>query len=129
RPYRRRRNAHHRDCPSDRCGHFPSHGHPSAVAPHVRQRREGLIMPQPPANTFAELDEYTDRIPLDVLRAWLLKTEVTLDMVRRFLKFSAEHYVRNLMHSGSSYQALVICWHSGQRSPIHDHRGSSCAVK
>ncbi|HEY2411891.1 MAG TPA: cysteine dioxygenase family protein [Pirellulaceae bacterium] len=86
-------------------------------------------MPQPPLTTLADLDGYTDRIPLDVLKHWLIQTDVTLDVVRPFLKFSADHYVRNLMHSGPSYQALVICWHSGQRSPIHDHRGSSCAVK
>jgi cysteine dioxygenase len=23
----------------------------------------------------------------------------------------------------------VLCWRAGQRSPIHDHRGSSCGVK
>jgi cysteine dioxygenase len=86
-------------------------------------------MPQKHLTTLAELDGYTDRIPLDVLKAWLWNSEVTLDDVRPYLKFSVEHYVRNLMHSGPSYQALVICWHSGQRSPIHDHRGSSCAVK
>jgi cysteine dioxygenase len=86
-------------------------------------------MPQPPLTTLAELDGYTDRIPLDVLKAWLSRNEVTLGMVRSYTKFSAEHYVRNLLHSGPAYQALVICWHSGQRSPIHDHRGSSCAVK
>jgi cysteine dioxygenase len=86
-------------------------------------------MPQPPLESLAALDTYADRIPLGVLKDWLSKTEVILDMVRPYLKFSAEHYVRNLIHSGPSYQALVICWHSGQRSPIHDHRGSTCAVK
>jgi cysteine dioxygenase len=33
------------------------------------------------------------------------------------------------MHNGPTYQALVLCWRNGQRSPIHDHQGSSCAVK
>ena len=27
------------------------------------------------------------------------------------------------------YQAWVMCWRNGQRSPIHDHKGSSCAVR
>ena len=27
------------------------------------------------------------------------------------------------------YEALVLCWKSGQRSPIHNHLGSSCVVK
>jgi len=86
-------------------------------------------MPKPPVEALRELDQYTTRIPLEVLKDWLARTDATLDLVRPFLSFSPEHYVRNLMHAGPSYQALVLCWRSGQRSPIHDHRGSSCAVK
>jgi cysteine dioxygenase len=33
------------------------------------------------------------------------------------------------MHAGPAYHALVLCWRSGQRSPIHDHRSSACAVR
>jgi cysteine dioxygenase len=33
------------------------------------------------------------------------------------------------MHARAAYHALVLCWRSGQRSPIHDHRGSACAVR
>src|SRR5439155_1043142 len=43
--------------------------------------------------------------------------------------FSAERYVRNRLHDGPAYQALVLCWRNGQRSPIHNHRGSRCGVK
>lgn len=86
-------------------------------------------MAGPPLEALRELDKYENRIPLAVLKDWLTRTSVTLDDVRPFLCFSADHYVRNLMYAGPSYQALVLCWHSGQRSPIHDHRGSSCAVK
>jgi cysteine dioxygenase len=83
----------------------------------------------PPLEALRELDAYDGRIPLTALKDWVERTVVTLDDVRLFLCFSADRYVRNLMHAGPSYQALVLCWHSGQRSPIHDHRGSSCAVK
>jgi cysteine dioxygenase len=82
-----------------------------------------------PLEAFAELDTYTSRIPLAALKSWLARTSLTLDHVRPFLLFSPDHYVRNLMYAGPGYQALVLCWRSGQRSPIHDHRGSSCAVK
>ena len=82
-----------------------------------------------PFPALTQFDQYTSRIPLVVLRDWLAQTVVTLDDVRPFLRFSVEHYVRNLMYAGPSYQALVLCWQSGQRSPIHDHRESSCAVK
>src|SRR5258708_4210402 len=83
----------------------------------------------PPLAALAQLDQYTSRIPLAVLRDWLARTAVTLDDVGPVLRVSPDHYVRNLMYAGPSYQALVLCWQSGQRSPIHDHRGSSCAVK
>jgi cysteine dioxygenase len=86
-------------------------------------------VPQPPLAALLELTDYSERIPLAVLAGWLSRTSVTLDMVRPFLHFSSDHYVRNLMYAGASFQALVLCWKSGQRSPIHDHRGSSCAVK
>src|SRR5262249_20226287 len=87
------------------------------------------MMPRPPLEALTELDQYDGRIPLDVLADWLAQTEVTLEHVRPFLRFSPDHYVRNLMHAGPGYQALVLCWQSGQRSPIHDHTGSSCGVK
>jgi cysteine dioxygenase len=37
--------------------------------------------------------------------------------------------MRNLVRAGPWYYALVLCWKNGQRSPIHDHHGSSCAVR
>ena len=86
-------------------------------------------MPRPPLEALVELDRYTDRIPLGELQRWLERTELTLEHVRPFLRFDPGHYVRNLMYAGPCYQALVLCWKSGQRSPIHDHTGSSCAVK
>ena len=33
------------------------------------------------------------------------------------------------MRAGPAYHALLLCWRNGQRSPIHDHRGSSCGVR
>ena len=33
------------------------------------------------------------------------------------------------MHAGPAYHAWILCWRAGQRSPIHDHRGSSCGVR
>ena len=90
--------------------------------------RSGVCV-NPPVQAFVELDQYTGRIPLAVLQDWLARTRVTLELVRPFLRFSPDRYVRNLMYAGPSYQALVLCWLSGQRSPIHDHVGSSCAVR
>jgi cysteine dioxygenase len=82
-----------------------------------------------PLAALAELDEYSGRIPLAVLGEWLARTSVSLAEVRPFLRFASQHYVRNLIYNGPAYQALVLCWRSGQRSPIHDHTGSSCGVR
>jgi cysteine dioxygenase len=49
--------------------------------------------------------------------------------VTPYVVFGDGTYRRNLMHAGPAYQALVLCWRNGQRSPIHDHQGSSCGVR
>lgn len=78
---------------------------------------------------LTRLDEYRERIPLRELSRLLEGLEITLDDVRPWARFGRETYQRNLMHAGPAYQALVLCWRAGQRSPIHDHRGSSCGVR
>jgi cysteine dioxygenase len=78
---------------------------------------------------FAELDQYRDRIPLAALTSGLQRLQVELADFQQFVQFSPERYRRNLMHAGPAYHALILCWRSGQRSPIHDHRGSACAVR
>ncbi|MEO8054560.1 MAG: cysteine dioxygenase family protein [Acidobacteriota bacterium] len=85
------------------------------------------------AKTFAELlrclDAFSDRIPLGEMEAALSDVSMSLDDVRHHLIFGADTYRRNLVHAGPAYQALVLCWRNGQRSPIHDHSGSSCGVR
>jgi len=78
---------------------------------------------------FAELDHFSESVPLDLLTHRLSQLEISLDDVRKHVKFGATTYKRNLIHEGPRYQALALCWRSGQRSPIHDHRGSTCGVR
>lgn len=88
-----------------------------------------MLLARPPLADLEELNCYEQRIPLTVLQQWLEKAALGLEQVRPFLRFGAEHYVRNLMYAGPAYQALVLCWRGGQRSPIHDHVGSACGVR
>ncbi|HEY3242315.1 MAG TPA: cysteine dioxygenase family protein [Phycisphaerae bacterium] len=81
------------------------------------------------AKFLEALDRYSGRVPLDELRTRLEDLDISLDDVQPWLRFGTARYQRNLMHAGSAYHALIICWRSGQRSPIHDHRGSSCGVR
>ncbi|HKP87858.1 MAG TPA: cysteine dioxygenase family protein [Blastocatellia bacterium] len=38
--------------------------------------------------------------------------------------FAARKYARNLIARSSFAELLMLCWRSGQRTPIHDHGGS-----
>jgi cysteine dioxygenase len=78
---------------------------------------------------FTQFDPYTVEVPLDVLADGLAQLEITLAEVSNYARFGNERYQRNLMHTGAAYEALLLCWKSGQRSPIHDHRGSNCAFR
>lgn len=82
-----------------------------------------------PHQFFLLLDEYIDQVPLNVLKVYLNSLNMTLDDVKGYVCFSKDSYRRNLLHEGPAYQALIICWRNGQRSPIHDHKGSSCGMR
>jgi uncharacterized NAD(P)/FAD-binding protein YdhS len=45
------------------------------------------------------------------------------------LMFANRNYRRIAIRRRPYYEALVLCWKSGQRSPIHNHAGSSCVVR
>lgn len=78
---------------------------------------------------LADLDQFSDRVPLDELTRRLENLAITVEDVRKHVHFGRERYQRNLMHAGTGFQALILCWRKGQRSPIHDHHGSSCGVR
>src|SRR5947209_19325797 len=78
---------------------------------------------------FAFLDSLDDRAPLSDLVEALERCEVEFDDLASHVRFSERGYQRIPIRGGPWYQAWVMCWRNGQRSPIHDHRGSSCAVR
>jgi cysteine dioxygenase len=78
---------------------------------------------------WATLDVHAEKVPIEELTAMLGRLELTADDVRGHVHFNPDHYCRNLLHCGVGYCALILCWRPGQASPIHDHRGSGCAVR
>ena len=75
------------------------------------------------------LDGLTARAPVEQVEARMRDAEVTLDDVSEFVRFGERNYLRNLMKDGSWYHLLVMCWRSGQRSPIHNHDRSTCGLR
>ena len=80
-------------------------------------------------SAFAALDRFDGQLPLSAIMDWFRDEALTLQDLSSYLTFNPARYVRNRVHDGPSYQALVLCWRNGQRSPIHNHRGSRCGVK
>jgi cysteine dioxygenase len=78
---------------------------------------------------FAALDRFDGQLPLAAIMEWLREDRLTLQDLSSYLTFNPARYVRNRLHDGPAYQALLLCWRNGQRSPIHNHRGSRCGVK
>src|SRR5882757_8501547 len=85
------------------------------------------------ANNLVELFDYLDRLeeraPLADLVGELSELTIDADDLSQHVCFSEKAYARNLVRKGSWYHLLVLCWKNGQRSPIHDHAGSSCGVR
>ena len=77
----------------------------------------------------AYLDALDGPAPLADLVAHLRRLWIDCDDVANHLCFSERQYMRNLMKAGPWYNIVVLCWKNGQRSPIHDHLGSSCGVR
>lgn len=44
-------------------------------------------------------------------------------------RFHPEVYQRNRIFRSEFIDLLLLCWRPGQRTPIHDHTGSTCGVQ
>ena len=86
-------------------------------------------MSPPLRRLFAYLDTLTGRAPLPELLAALDDCGVCDDDVRDLIRFSPRAYQRVPVRGSDWYQSWVMCWRNGQRSPIHDHKGSSCGMR
>ncbi len=75
------------------------------------------------------LASYRTQIPIDQLRRHLEMSAVMLKDVEPYLQFTDEKYARNPIFRNHYFEMLCLCWKSGQRSPIHDHKGSNCCVR
>src|SRR5436190_9771106 len=78
---------------------------------------------------FCYLDALGQRAPLPELLEEMRALQVDLRDLAPHVRFSDQKYRRNLVRGTDWYNLWVLCWRNGQRSPIHDHRGSSCAVR
>lgn len=76
-----------------------------------------------------KLDKLSRPATLDWAMQELAQIDVEPHELRSHMLFATQSYARNLVHTGPHHNLLVLCWKNGQRSPIHDHAGSVCAVR
>lgn len=75
------------------------------------------------------LNSLTGRADLAVLEKLLGDLDITEVDLQPVCKFKSERYQRNTVSQTEWYELVALCWQAGQRTPIHDHRASSCAFK
>lgn len=63
------------------------------------------------------------------MEALLRGLAIAGEEIQQHARFSDVRYARNLVHKTDRFEIMVMCWHSGQRSSIHDHAGSLGGLK
>ena len=61
---------------------------------------------------------------LEEIREWFSKLNIRRRDYESFRMFTPRKYARNLIARSEYAELLLLCWRSGQRTPIHDHGGS-----
>ena len=77
---------------------------------------------------YRYLDTLTAGPNLSRLLEELSRFEINLDDLSEYMHFAGNGYKRTSSYS-PNYQAWMLCWKNGQRSPIHNHSGSACVVR
>ncbi len=75
------------------------------------------------------LDGLRGRADLDTLSGHLSDLRVTRADLEPAIAFGTRSYRRNTIAHSPYFELLALCWRSGHCTPIHDHRGSSCAFR
>lgn len=63
------------------------------------------------------------------LETWLRSLRPTIRETAPHIRFNPGGYRRNLVCQREHFEVLILCWATGQQSPIHNHRGSHCGVR
>src|SRR5262245_48001928 len=79
-------------------------------------------------SVIEELKHRAGEMKLPQLRQLVSNLKPERREIERYISFNEKRYARNLVYKDAAFECLVLCWRPGQRSPIHDHGNSLCAV-
>jgi cysteine dioxygenase len=79
-----------------------------------------MSLPDRIQEVLAELGARAERpTPGSVLLPVAREVDACLDRVQ----YSGERYMRHPVYLAQDWEVMLIAWESGQKTPIHDHRG------
>lgn len=81
------------------------------------------------AKLIAYLQSLTTRADLGTLAQLLGELQLKRSDIECACQFGAKSYRRNVIASSEHFELLALTWRSGHSTPIHDHRGVSCAFR
>ncbi|QQS09429.1 MAG: cysteine dioxygenase family protein [Phycisphaerales bacterium] len=81
------------------------------------------------AEVIDYLGSLQSRADLAILSDLLSKLNVSRHDIAPACVFGARGYRRNTICETQWFELLALCWRSGDCTPIHDHRGVSCAFR
>ncbi len=81
------------------------------------------------ACTSGPVRQPLDRDAMLAMKSYLREASLDMSDVSRYCSFSESAYQRNPLRVTEAYELLLLCWMSGQASPIHDHFGSRCIFR
>ena len=80
------------------------------------------------SQALEELKYKAKELKLPDLRRLVSNLKPDKSEIAPYIHFTENRYARNLVYKTAHFECLVLCWLPGQRSPIHDHGDSICAV-
>src|SRR5689334_6290806 len=80
------------------------------------------------SQALVELRYKAKEMKLPDLRRFISHLKPEKSEIEPYVHFTESRYARNLVYKTADFECLVLCWLPGQRSPIHDHGDSICAV-
>lgn len=91
---------------------------------------------RPPQERYPKLAKLIDylmslkgRADLKTLDRLLNEANITKADIEDACIFGTKAYRRNTIASSDQFELLALTWRSGHCTPIHDHKGVSCAFK
>lgn len=81
------------------------------------------------AELIGYLGSISARADLSILASHLSRVSVTREDLEPVCLFGTKSYKRNIIAHSPCFELLALTWRSGHCTPIHDHRGSSCAFR